>query len=239
MHGIDRALWSLLLFGAVISNPADPAAEYIKRPPLVIGPAPGVGTPQPQTSGEEETGGDMNSFDERHLDLAFWSSVRDSSNPADFNAYLDAFPNGTFARLARNKLAKEPAETMPDEPSPDPGEMARLLQVELRRVGCNPGVPDGRWGPRSRRALEEFNRQEGTAFRADIVTAEALEAVRSRDNACRTVVRKPKRQAAPAGTAPTARTAQPNPQPQRRTCIRSAWWTENMPGGHRLKHAAC
>ena len=40
------------------------------------------------------------------LDLAFWESIRQSRNAADFEAYLAQFPNGTFAALARNRLAE-------------------------------------------------------------------------------------------------------------------------------------
>ena len=35
------------------------------------------------------------------LELAFWSSVKDSNNPAVLSAYLDRYPNGEFASLAR------------------------------------------------------------------------------------------------------------------------------------------
>ncbi len=38
------------------------------------------------------------------LDLAFWNSVRDSANAALFRAYLDKFPQGVFAVIAREKL---------------------------------------------------------------------------------------------------------------------------------------
>ncbi len=38
------------------------------------------------------------------LDLAFWNSVRDSANAALFKAYLDKFPHGVFAVIAREKL---------------------------------------------------------------------------------------------------------------------------------------
>jgi formylglycine-generating enzyme required for sulfatase activity len=39
-------------------------------------------------------------------DLAFWESVKDSQNPADYEAYLAQFPKGTFAVLAGNRLAE-------------------------------------------------------------------------------------------------------------------------------------
>lgn len=39
-------------------------------------------------------------------ELAFWESIKDSENAADFEAYLEAFPDGVFARLAQNRLIK-------------------------------------------------------------------------------------------------------------------------------------
>lgn len=35
------------------------------------------------------------------LELSFWESVRDSRNPADYRAYLEQYPQGRFAALAR------------------------------------------------------------------------------------------------------------------------------------------
>lgn len=37
------------------------------------------------------------------LDLAFWGSIKNSTNKADYQAYLDRFPNGAFARLAEER----------------------------------------------------------------------------------------------------------------------------------------
>jgi len=39
-------------------------------------------------------------------DALFWTSVKDSSNAAAFESYLDSFPKGQFAALARLKLAE-------------------------------------------------------------------------------------------------------------------------------------
>ena len=35
----------------------------------------------------------------------FWQSIANSTDPADFEAYLEVFPNGVFRRLAENRLA--------------------------------------------------------------------------------------------------------------------------------------
>ena len=38
------------------------------------------------------------------LDLAFWNTIKDSDNPADYQAYLEVFPSGAFAPLAKLRL---------------------------------------------------------------------------------------------------------------------------------------
>jgi len=53
-------------------------------------------------------------------ELAFWASVKDSRDPADFRAYLEMYPSGTFAALARNRLAalQPQAAATPTPPAP-------------------------------------------------------------------------------------------------------------------------
>ena len=60
-------------------------------------PAAAQQAPVPQATPEQET--------------VFWQSIVDSTNPADFEAYLEQFPNGMFRLLAQNRLAamREPA----------------------------------------------------------------------------------------------------------------------------------
>ena len=56
-------------------------------------------------------------------EISFWESVRDSKNPAELQAYLDQFPNGTFAALARTRLAalqKPAARASPPSIAPTP-----------------------------------------------------------------------------------------------------------------------
>ena len=38
-------------------------------------------------------------------ELVFWQSIANSTDPADFEAYLAQFPNGVFRALARNRLS--------------------------------------------------------------------------------------------------------------------------------------
>jgi hypothetical protein len=42
--------------------------------------------------------------DPKQIELAYWESIKDSRNPADFQAYLNKYPHGDFARLAANRV---------------------------------------------------------------------------------------------------------------------------------------
>ena len=57
----------------------------------------------------------------------FWESIRNSTNPEDFRAYLNKYPNGEFVTLARNKISSleaaakpQPAVTPIPTPTPTP-----------------------------------------------------------------------------------------------------------------------
>lgn len=57
-------------------------------------------------------------------DLVFWQSIQASKNPAEFQLYLQTYPNGRFAGLARVKLdelAKGPAPAPGPAPTPVAG----------------------------------------------------------------------------------------------------------------------
>ncbi len=69
------------------------------------------------------------------LELAFWNSVKDSNRAADFEAYLNRFPSGTFAELARNRLSAMNAPApgpAPVEPHAFLGVMVQDLTPELQ-----------------------------------------------------------------------------------------------------------
>ena len=56
-------------------------------------------------------------------ETVFWESIRESSNPADFEAYLSLYPTGAYAPLARNRLR---SPNVPEPPVPvEPGTTLR------------------------------------------------------------------------------------------------------------------
>ncbi len=61
-------------------------------------------------------------FDERQIELAYWSSIRDSTSPVPFRGYLERYPKGNFAEIARFRIdeleAKQKAGNTTPVPSP-------------------------------------------------------------------------------------------------------------------------
>ena len=72
------------------------------------------------------------------MEMVFWESVRGSSDPADFRAYLEQYPNGKFAPLARNRLAA----LTPRAPAPAPAPAAApAVAVATATANANPRYP--------------------------------------------------------------------------------------------------
>ncbi len=63
--------------------------------------ATGTNIVQVATSATSPAGVDQ---DAREIEFALWNSISDSNDPADFAVYLKQYPNGNFAKLARNNL---------------------------------------------------------------------------------------------------------------------------------------
>ncbi len=73
----------------------------------------------------------------------------------------------------------DPAEA-PKSDRPAQQDIPRLLQSELRRVGCKTGEASGEWNASARRALSSFNDNAGTRFDVKLASLDALDAVRAR-----------------------------------------------------------
>ncbi|MFB9268578.1 caspase family protein [Bradyrhizobium erythrophlei] len=77
---------------------------------------------------------------------------------------------------ADTKVAALPNPQAPAPPSQ--AELAKLVQAELRRVGCFTGSANGEWDAASRRSLELFNQNAGTTFNAKAASGDALDAIK-------------------------------------------------------------
>ena len=107
-------------------------------------------------------------------ELLFWESVKDSRNAWEVRAYLDRYPNGAFAALARarlNRLTGATTETEGEHSGlgPEAVEAALGLQcAERLRIqqglaarGFDPGPADGLFGRRTRNAIGYWQRSRG------------------------------------------------------------------------------
>lgn len=65
-------------------------------------------------------------------------------------------------------------------PSLSPQETAKLVQLELRRVGCLSAAADGDWSASSQRSLSTFNKYAGTQFDAKLASFDALDAIKAK-----------------------------------------------------------
>lgn len=107
---------------------------------------------------------------ERALELALWRSVEASGQPEDYEAYLQRYPEGLFAPIARNRLARVPTPTPVPEIDPDLAieqalEMRRSdrrrVQSWLTALGFDTRGIDGIFGRRSRQAIRGWQREQG------------------------------------------------------------------------------
>ncbi len=127
-----------------------------------------------------ELSGNTGSAQTVDKEVVFWQSIQNSNSPAQFQAYLDQYPNGTFAPLARariEELKAQPADTSrsgeqvatvtpPEATVPAAEEVERSLglnrqgrsrvQLALTLLGYKTGGTDGSLGPKSRAAISAW-----------------------------------------------------------------------------------
>src|SRR5580704_8310810 len=89
----------------------------------------------------------------------------------------DDRPVGPVATLT---LSDDAARRTPNPERPALADIPRLLQVELRRVGCNTGAIDGNWNSAAQRSLSLFNKNAGMKLDVKVASLDALDAVRSK-----------------------------------------------------------
>src|SRR6516165_5123210 len=76
------------------------------------------------------------------IDVAFWKSVENTKDRSELEAYLNRFPNGIFAELARLRLARmhPPSIEILPGPEPAPGP-APQPPVQRPPVATTPSPP--------------------------------------------------------------------------------------------------
>jgi hypothetical protein len=104
------------------------------------------------------------------------SSVASAEPAKSDEARSGAKSDGPAVAAIPPAPAAEPSR--PTEAAPP--DIARLLQTELRRVGCKSGEVEDEWDASARKALSLFNDKAGTQFDVKVASLDALDAVRAK-----------------------------------------------------------
>ena len=104
------------------------------------------------------------------VEVVFWQSIADRTNPADFEAYLAQFPNGVFRVLAQNRLAtlRTPAGNAAAAGGPRDGAggaRARGRPVAGGAGAFTGGAASGIAGAAGNASAGDARRQPGEVFR--------------------------------------------------------------------------
>ena len=125
------------------------------------------------------------------MEALFWQSIASSTNAADYVAYLQQFPQGVFAPLARNRLASLTPPTAPAPPTPPPAAPPtaalapapvedsawslpdrKAAQEALATLGHLKGAADGEFGAGTRAAIQHWQSFEGLDETGRLTTAQ-------------------------------------------------------------------
>jgi uncharacterized caspase-like protein len=103
---------------------------------------------------------------------------------ADDAAKLAADKAASTDKPVGQQAALAPAERSLDTDSkadqPTAIAIPRLLQSELRRVGCNTGTVDDSWTPAAQKSLGLFNKYAGMKLDVKVASLDALDAIKSK-----------------------------------------------------------
>lgn len=106
-------------------------------------------------------------------EIAFWDSIKASTNPADYRAYLESYPQGRFAPLARVRAKPVETAAVPAAPPPPPTpaalEAALNLNAGKRKEVVSglivldfvPGPFDGEFTAGTRKAITAYQTARG------------------------------------------------------------------------------
>ena len=83
-------------------------------------------------------------------------------------------------KQAADAESRKVAALSPPPSSLPPGDLAKSVQSELRRVGCLSAAPDGDWNAATQRSLTLFNKYAGTQFDAKLASVDALDALKAK-----------------------------------------------------------
>lgn len=115
-------------------------------------------------------------FDESRLELAFWETIKNEKNPQLFQAYLNRYPKGVFADLAKIILQQQKTAALQSANVEQPDDRLELADPALLRevrerlyeLNYDPGLFDGPISGPARQAVREFEQTNRLATTGEI-----------------------------------------------------------------------
>jgi hypothetical protein len=111
-------------------------------------------------------------------DEVTWNVLKETNDVNALKRFIEQFPASTYRAEAVQRLARLTTEAA-KAPVPDRTELARSLQLELKRVGCFEGTIDGEFSDATRAAFRNFARLAAISISTEDVTLDAVRAVRA------------------------------------------------------------
>jgi serine/threonine-protein kinase len=99
-------------FGVALKRALEGKGEEDDADKTIIGdltvqaPAPRVAQPRPQAAVGGTGTQSGTQAGNQEVELEFWRAIKDGNDPDDFELYVQQFPNGIYAALAKRKIAK-------------------------------------------------------------------------------------------------------------------------------------
>ena len=119
-------------------------------------------------------------------EVAFWNRIRDSTNPSELRAYLEAYPNGSFAETAKARLRQlDPVAVRPQYPAPPrtaltDASVVREVQEKLYNLNYDISVFSGQITEETRNAMRAWQANAKHEVTGDLSEEEITELRNSR-----------------------------------------------------------
>lgn len=114
--------------------------------------------------------------DEKSLELAFWESIKNEKNPELFRAYLNRYPKGVFADIARISLQEQKTAALNAATVQQPNDKIvisdaatlREIRERLYELNFDPGSFDGPLNTATHQAVREFEEANKLASTGEV-----------------------------------------------------------------------
>ena len=83
-----------------------PSLNYVGSVGAAASTPPAAAAPNAESASPAPAAPSTSAAADPAIELAFWNTIKESTDPADFQAYLDQFPDGVFAGLAKIRITR-------------------------------------------------------------------------------------------------------------------------------------